>query len=446
MHALLTLTLVEGREHLTGRSMIGRAFKRLWNDKRGNALILAGAALPMVVGSAGLASDTIQWALWKRQLQRAADSAALAGVYDRIARDGATTNVSAAVADDMRRHNHAKAALLGAPVIDHPAGPNWTNPVKVTLNIQERLGFSSFFMSTPPIIAAEATAATVRTGAYCVVSLIDTGATGIKATGSATIKLGCGMITNSTSLSAAIAGGSSSITASPVAAVGGIGDGNWGSADLLPFTVKQPDPFKDVEVPDFTACKGNGNKIFIPNQNDTVDRESDTGVQCVSDIDVNGRLKLGSATYVIDGGSFAAKAQANISCTGCTIMLTNSDSDPSPTIGGVDIAGTAKVNMTAPTSGLYEGLLFYQDRRAPKGENIVNKINGNATSLLGGAFYFPNQQLQINGNAGLKISCARFVSYVVEFAGDGTLTNQRDAACIANPDPDFMGRHVRLVA
>ena len=56
-------------------------FKKLWRDKRGNALVMAGAALPLVLGSAGLASDTIEWALWKRQLQRAADSAATAGVY-----------------------------------------------------------------------------------------------------------------------------------------------------------------------------------------------------------------------------------------------------------------------------------------------------------------------------------------------------------------------------
>ena len=60
--------------------MIG-FFKKLWRDKRGNALVIAAAALPLVLGSAGLASDTIEWALWKRQLQRAADSAAIAGVY-----------------------------------------------------------------------------------------------------------------------------------------------------------------------------------------------------------------------------------------------------------------------------------------------------------------------------------------------------------------------------
>ena len=58
--------------------------KSLWRDKRGNALVIAAAALPLVLGSAGLASDTIEWALWKRQLQRAADSAAMAGVYAKV--------------------------------------------------------------------------------------------------------------------------------------------------------------------------------------------------------------------------------------------------------------------------------------------------------------------------------------------------------------------------
>jgi Flp pilus assembly protein TadG len=60
--------------------MIG-FLKKLWRDRRGNALVLAGAALPLVIGSAGLATDTIEWALWKRQLQRLADSGAQAGVY-----------------------------------------------------------------------------------------------------------------------------------------------------------------------------------------------------------------------------------------------------------------------------------------------------------------------------------------------------------------------------
>ncbi len=424
--------------------MLGRAFKRLWNDKRGNALVIAGAALPLVVGSAGLASDTIQWTLWKRQLQRAADSAALAGVYNRIYYNGSTANVAAAVNEDLSRHDNTKPDLLGSPTIDHPGGTNWANPVRVVLNIQQRLSFSSFFMPTPPIITARATAATVATGVYCVVSLVDTGATGIRASGNGNINLGCGMITNSTSLTAAIATGSSTVNASPVAAVGDIQQSdNWGGADLLPFTVKQADPYADVNVPNFTACKGNANRLrVLSNQTDTT-RSADTGIQCVSEIDVNGTIVLGSATYIVDGGNFSAGAQANISCTGCTIVLTNSDSATSPVIGNVNINGGAHVVMSAPDSGTFDGILFYQDRRATTSETTVNTINGDATSVLGGAFYFPNQQLQINGTAGLDITCGQFVSYVIEFAGNGSINNTCGPGY---GDNEIMGKHVRLVA
>lgn len=422
-----------------------KAFKRLWNDKRGNALIIAGAAMPLVIGSAGLASDTIQWALWKRQLQRAADSAALAGVYDRIYYNGSTSNVATAVATDVARHNHATPGLLGSPAIDHPSGTNWANPVRVTLNLQKQLNFSSFFMSAPPIITARATAATVATGVYCVVSLVDTGSTGIRATGNGNINLGCGMITNSTSLTAAIATGSSVVNATPVAAVGDIQESNnWGGADLLPFTVKQQDPYKDVAVPTFTACKGNGSRIRLVSSSPTLDRSTDAAgsVQCVSDINVNGRLILGPATYVVDGGNFSAGAQADISCNGCTIILTNSTSG-SATIGTLDINGGAKLVMSAPTSGTFDGILFYQDRRATVGATTVNKLNGNSDSVFSGAFYFPNQQLQINGTAGLDITCGQFVSYIIEFSGNGSINNTCAAGYGNN---EIMGKHVRLVA
>src|SRR5687767_7051204 len=176
-------------------------FKKLWRDKRGNALLIFAGALPLVIGSAGLASDTIQWALWKRQLQRAADSAALAGVYDRVSNDGSTANVPAAVTDDLSRHNHTGIALMNTfPQVDYPAGANWTVPVRVRLALQKSLGFSSLFMANPPTITATAMAATVATGVYCVVSLVPTSATGIRATGNGDINMGCGMITNSTSM------------------------------------------------------------------------------------------------------------------------------------------------------------------------------------------------------------------------------------------------------
>lgn len=418
-------------------------FKRLWRDRRGNALVIAAGGLPLLIGSAGLATDTIQWALWKRQLQRAADSAALAGVYARVQNNSGQTPAQA-INVDLGKNHHTKIPLMsGYPEVTFPTSAGWTNGVGVNLAIQKSLSFSSIFLSAPPMIMARATAATIATGVYCVVSLEPTSMTGITATGNGSINLGCGMITNSTSMTAAIATGSSSVTASPIAAVGNIGSSdNWNSAELLPFTVKQEDPFADVRPPSFAPCPGASNRLRV-GSNQTVDRSTDTGVVCVSEMDLQGDVTLGSATYVIDGGDFDVGAQAKVRCTSCTIILTNSSGGSPVTIGTVDINGGAEIDMSAPTSGPYEDMLFYQDARASSRPNDVNKINGNSDSLLSGAFYFPSQQLQINGTAGLNFTCAQFVSRTVEFAGNGSITN----TCAAGyGDGAIMGKHVRLVS
>jgi uncharacterized membrane protein len=151
--------------------MIG-FLRKIWRDKRGNALLIAGAALPLIVGAAGLASDTIQWTLWKRQLQRAADSAALSGVYTRLQTD-TQTDVEGAVDHDLTLNLHTWMALHADPTVERLADDgNSTERVRVTLQIQQRLPFSSMFMSSAPIIQAVATAASVPGGGqYCVIGL-----------------------------------------------------------------------------------------------------------------------------------------------------------------------------------------------------------------------------------------------------------------------------------
>src|SRR5688572_14928199 len=124
--------------------------KTMWRDRRGNALVIAGAALPLLIGSVGLATDTIQWALWKRQLQRAADSAAYAGVYARFQQQSSTTGVTR----DLANNNHLWVPLLGGyPQVSEPnLLPTYTNTVQVSLAVQQELGFSSMFMPTAPVI------------------------------------------------------------------------------------------------------------------------------------------------------------------------------------------------------------------------------------------------------------------------------------------------------
>src|SRR5215213_4947013 len=177
-------------------------FRKLLRNKRGNALVIAGAALPLVVGAAGLASDTIQWTLWKRQLQRAADSAAIAGVYTRMQVDEQDA-VEEGVDKDLDQNLHTWMDLKGdgadVELID-PDG-DMEDQVEVTLEIQQSLPFSSMFMSAAPIIRAVARAASVPSGGgdYCVIGLDRSAKViGIDIAGSTNLDMGtCSLIANS---------------------------------------------------------------------------------------------------------------------------------------------------------------------------------------------------------------------------------------------------------
>ena len=429
--------------------MIG-FIKKLWRDKRGNALVIAAGALPLVLGSAGLASDTIQWALWKRQLQRAADSGAIAGVYSIVGADGARTNVTSAVDRDLTYNNHlayAYSKVVGAPT----SGPYTSDPyaVQVRLSVQQRLGFSGMFMSFTPTITATATATIAPSGRYCVISLEDTATTGITMTGNATVNLGCGMITNSTSMTAAVATGSSSVTSSPIAAVGGIAaSNNWGSGTVLqPFTVAQEDPYKNVNPP---AIPNPCNQAYSDGSNGTGNGNGNNsgtpdGPGCYSSININSNVTMTPGTYIINGGDFEIGSQAHVTCNGCTFILTSDSAATNPSsVGTVHFNGGAEIDLTAQSTGPYAGLLIYQDRRAENcnSAQCQNHINGNASSSFQGAFYFPNQQTLFNGTAGMSTACVKLVARRVEFSGNMNITN----TCPSDSGvPDFTGKKVRLV-
>lgn len=70
--------------------------QRLCQCTSGNAAIILGLSLPALMGGAGLSVDAAQWYLWQRELQFAADQAALAGAWARGNGDTGTAYVTRA--------------------------------------------------------------------------------------------------------------------------------------------------------------------------------------------------------------------------------------------------------------------------------------------------------------------------------------------------------------
>lgn len=405
--------------------------KRIWKDRRGNALIIAGAALPVVIGGAGLATDTVQWVLWKRELQRAADSAAFAGVYAEA--ENIETVNSAVTADLAKNNNHTGISLnAGYPVIAYPADTSsYSKAVQVTLAIKRPLGFSSLFLASSPTITASGTAAMVPSGSYCVVALNSTSDPSINVGGSSSINMGCGAISNSTSPTNSVDpnGNAYTFAASPVASVGGMPSSLNGATDLQPFHMAMPDPYAGKYSTDDSSMNCN----MQVNGNNT---SLTPGCYKSFHLSGNKTYNLAAGTYYLDSTDFTVDGGVTVIGTGVTIILTGS----SP--GSVSTNGNSTIELTAPTTGSYADMLFIGTGTSS------STINGTNNSYYDGAMYFPNSTVNFTGTSGQMTQCAMVVADYVDFSGNSniqnSLTHPDGSACQAATQ--VTGKSIRLVA
>jgi len=100
-----------------------------------------------------------------------------------------------------------------------------------------------------------------------------------------------------------------------------------------------------------------------------------------------GNVNFPSGTYIVNG-SMTINGNANVTGTGVTFYITNG--------GSVTINGTGTVSFSAPSTGTYAAILFYQDPN----DSSAAKINGTSGSSFQGALYFPKASLDFGGTAG----------------------------------------------
>ena len=436
-------------------------FKKLRRDRRGNALVIAGAALPLVMGCAGIACDTIQWTLWKRQLQRAADSAAMAGVYAVV--DGKSH--STGVDNDLTTNNHSVNDHAGTALTDktvtQPTVAGFTNAVRVSLSMQKRLTFSSMFMSELPTITAAGTAAVSKEGEYCVIALNNTTTASIQINGNVTLNTGCGIISNSTSSTNSISvdGTSHIVNAVPIAGVGGVPAINGANTELS-YQLKQTDPYAGkypTAIPDTLTAKTLAQHIAHTPSTVTVGSETyqiiqpghykrdGNGNNAASSAfsTSNQAIALDPGVYYIDSADFEIGANSKIivnpsaaTSAGVTIILTGD------TPGRVNIDSNADVRLRAPSDGAtnpYNTMLFIQKA----GATASSIFTGNSTSSFDGTFYFPSTTVDYNGGGSSMFKCAMIVGNIVSFSGNSSVQNNT-TGCYANTKVQI--DKVRLVA
>jgi Flp pilus assembly protein TadG len=406
-----------------------RALKRLiglLRNEKGNALIIGAATLPLILGSAAFAVDSIQMALMKRQLQHAADSAAMAGAY------ALEQNVDPedAVHHDLDQ-NYFPILTQAESVVVGPSG-GYQQTVRVQLTTAKKLPFFSLFTHTTTTITGDATAALVQTGNFCMLSLYNGTDPGIDVNGTADVTLGCGMAANSTGPQGVTAGGNSTITASPIMAVGGL-DGTSNNfvapTKLQPHSQAQADPFLSVPNPSPPSPCLPGGAL--------TGGTYATGTYCFTSVGIQpsnaATFGDGSVIYV-NGGDVDIKG--DFTALSSTLVMTGTNGQA----GNFTMNSQANLKMSAPTSGTYKGLIIYRDRRAA---NVGIKINGGASSQFSGAIYMPSTDMTFTGNSGMNVQCLQMVGQKLIFRGTAQLNNSCNVAGQTN---GFQLTYVKLIA
>ncbi len=389
-----------------------RSFSRRVNrDDRGNIAVISALAAPLIAGAAGLSVETTYWYYKGLQLQGAADSAAFAaGVEKRAGSDDAAVIASAT---RVAAENGYEPAIGSIIVNLPPASGQFTDSddaVEVLITSPAERFFSKVFDDSQIILNARAVARHTQAQDACVLSLNQTAPKAADFAGSSDAQFdGCTVMANSSAPDAINVQGAAKLTANCLIAVGGAQTtmGVTLTDCKAPLVEAPPvgDPFANVAAPSVPTggCKS------APN-NPKNSYALAPGRYC-GGLDIKGNGTLAAGIYYLQG-DFNIASNATLSGSGVTLYL-EGDSK-------VTMNGTATVDLQAPTSGPYAGVLIFSDRSPTV--PVTSKFNGTAASKLTGAIYMPKQAVEYTGNFSGINGCTQIVADTVKWSGNTSIS------------------------
>jgi hypothetical protein len=377
--------------------------RRFAQSTSGNVAIIFALTLPVLIGAAGLGVETSYWYYRSLQLQSAADAAAYAAEVESLS--GSSHEAVEAVATAIAAANGFESATGSIAVFSPPSsGPNTgAHAAEVRLRQELERYFTAIFFDEPVALSARAVARSEQASRACFLALNRSASRAMLFSGSSNLRLtGCAVMSNSRASDALRVQGSAQLETDCLISAGGVelGGGVVMTSCTRPIThaLPAPDPFADLPVPDPTgACRSTQGATLQP------------GRYC-SGLRLSGEVQLSAGLYVIQGGDFRINANAVVRGAGVVIYLSCGSR--------VTMNGTATVQLDAPTTGTYGGILFYGDRNCESGSNT---FNGTAASRLTGALYFAQQEVQFLGNFSGTGGCSQIVAGTIQWSGNTSI-------------------------
>jgi Flp pilus assembly protein TadG len=376
----------------------------------------------------------------KRQAQAAADAAAIAAAEE----SGQGTNAEQNAANQIATLNGFNTSAAKNPAVvkvnQTPTSGNYTTATAGSyLEVIVSQPIATFFTGivthkSTMTVSGRAVAAAGQTSPTCV-CLEGTSGTDLNLSNDAKLTpTGCGTTVDSNSSAAVtIVGGSS---------LGGLSIGsvstNWDTSSNVNNGGSIASGTKVVEgistscspplpaAPTYSAgsCTadpltnyGNGGSTYSVGPGSTYSTTQSGGVVCYNSLTVGANgdaVNLNAGIYVINNGELhfesGSNNASNTGGSGVFFYLTGTAS--------LMIDNGANVNLTAPTSGTYAGILVFQ----AAADTSTMSIQGGSNVSFNGAIYAPSSNVTLGNGSGTALG-ADLVANTLTMNGGGTLSS-----------------------
>lgn len=233
------------------------------------------------------------------------------------------------------------------------------------------------------------------------VVLLDGSSSGtLTAVGNAKVNVSGGeVIVESNNASAIVGIGNGQLSAPQFDVVGSPGTSIIGNASIqgtvegnLPST---PDPLAALPAPPIQAAGSPFNHGAVKATDQDQITLSPGTYQGGISVSGNATVTLQPGVYVLDGGGLTVTGQGRIVGQGVTIYTTGQNG----VFDGINVYGRGSLQISAPTTGAYQGIAIFQDRAGAAPIEITDEGKVSLT----GDLYAPAATVRISGNGQLSM-------------------------------------------
>ncbi|MGA8087729.1 MAG: pilus assembly protein TadG-related protein [Terracidiphilus sp.] len=437
-----------------------------FKEDSGQTLVIVALCMTVLLGFMAMAVDVGFVFQAKRNMQVVADAAAVAGAldykYNSSTASAKTAACAAGAANGLSATCTANSQCSGVsstticvndpPLNGYHESTGYTEAIVVE---PTPTFFMRMFHISSLTVKARAVAGSGANNG-CLWALSKSGKD-VSVTGSGSISApNCEIYDDSSASNAMSLTGSGSITAKQIGIVGGYSVTGSGHISPNPPTTgigPAADPLNPtaptIPTGTCTSCSvsntGSSDKTIDPGTYSSISNTGsgkltlNAGDYIITGDLTNtgsGSLILGAGNYTIGGnfkttGSGAVTIGSGLYTVGGNLSLTGSgaltgSSVTFYTLGSDTITGSGNMNLSAPTSGPYNGMLIYQ----PLSNTSAMALTGSGGDSVKGILYAPGAPVTLTGSGSMNVSLDMIVD-TLKVTGSGSV-NVTNYAAVTN--------------